>query len=59
MSNQRRPGRPATGRTTRNLTVRLHLEDYQLVSAEASRSGQSISQFIREVILNMVRHRTP
>ena len=46
-----RPGRPATGRTSSTVTVRIPAAAYQKLTRQALRSGKGVSSYAKELVM--------
>lgn len=51
------PGRPATGRTTRTVTVRLSLADHAEVLRRAEKMGFPVTRWLTFLIQREIAHR--
>ena len=57
LAKSRKPGRPATGRSTEAFTVRLNLKDAAELKRRAQGARIPVAEFVRKTILHEIRHR--
>jgi hypothetical protein len=57
LAQSRKPGRPATGRSTEAFTVRLRLKDAAELRRRAKGARIPVAEFVRKTILHEIRHR--